>query len=91
LLRSTEVARAPRIECVDQKCRSHDSKATTPCGDTACSAAEYCYEFVGGVAGSQPSYSCKPLGDCQDCACLNVVASQCTGTASAIKVFCAAP
>ena len=62
------------------------------CGDKVCAADEYCNEFVGGVPGSQPTYQCKPLNGCQDCECLEVVvACQCSGSGSAIKVFCAAP
>jgi hypothetical protein len=82
---------AARVECVDQRCRSRNGDATMPCGDKACTADQYCSQFVGGPAGSEPSYSCLPLGDCQDCECLNVIGCQCSGTASAIKVFCAAP
>jgi hypothetical protein len=81
---------APQVECVDQRCRSRNGDATTSCGDKACTADQYCYQFVGGPAGSEPSYSCMPLDDCQDCECLDVIGCQCSGTGSAIKVFCAA-
>ena len=82
---------AAQVECADEQCRSRNSNATTSCGDKACTADQYCYEFVGGPAGSEPSYDCMPLNDCQDCDCLNVVGCQCSGAGSAIKVSCAAP
>jgi hypothetical protein len=82
---------AARAECVDGRCRSRSPQPPTTCGDQTCTASQYCSQFVGGVPGSEPSYSCLPLGDCRDCACLNVGACTCSGAAPAIKVFCAAP
>ncbi len=80
-----------RVDCIDKQCRSRNANETTACGDKACTADQYCYESVGGPAGSVPSYSCEPLGDCRDCACLNVTACRCSGSGAQIKVFCAAP
>ena len=77
--------------CVDQRCQSRGTDAAAPCGEQTCTASQYCEEFVGGPAGSMPSYTCKPLGDCHDCACLNVVGCQCSELNGAVKVFCAAP
>jgi hypothetical protein len=78
-------------ECVDGRCRSRSSTPTIACGTQRCTQAQYCEELVGGPAGSEPSYACRPLGDCRDCACLNVTACQCSENDGAIKVFCAAP
>ena len=60
-------------DCIEGRCQSRSSAATSACGDKKCSEAQYCEQFVGGPAGSEPSYTCRPLGDCQDCACLNVI------------------
>ena len=78
-------------DCIEERCQSRNSAATSACGDKKCTEAQYCEQFVGGPAGSEPSYACRPLGDCQDCECLNVIGCQCSGTGNAIKVFCAAP
>jgi hypothetical protein len=79
-------------DCVEGRCQSRSSGATHACGDKKCTEAQYCEKFVGGVPDSEPSYACRPLGDCQDCACLNVTpACQCDETGGAIEVFCAAP
>lgn len=80
-----------RVECVDGQCRSQSTNPTTACGDVVCSSEQYCYQFVGGPAGSEPSYSCMPLGDCRDCECLSTPGCQCSDTGGSIKVFCAAP
>ncbi len=82
---------AASVACVDKQCRSRNAGATAACGDKVCTATQYCSEFVGGPAGSEPSYNCMPLGNCQDCECLNVIGCQCSGSGSGIKVFCAAP
>jgi hypothetical protein len=79
------------VECIDERCRSQGTNPTTACGDKPCGAQQYCQEFIGGPAGSEPSYTCMPLGDCQDCECLSTPGCQCSGTGSSIKVFCAAP
>jgi hypothetical protein len=78
-------------DCIEGRCQSRNSALTTACGDKKCTEAQYCEEFVGGPAGSEPSYGCRPLGDCSDCACLNVIGCQCSETGGTIKVFCAAP
>jgi hypothetical protein len=78
-------------DCVDGRCQSRNSAATTACGDKRCTEAQYCEELVAGPAGSEPSYACRPLGDCQDCACLNIIGCQCSETGGSIEVFCAAP
>jgi hypothetical protein len=78
-------------DCIEGRCQSRNSELTTACGDKKCTEAQYCEEFVGGPAGSEPSYACRPLGDCRDCACLNVIGCQCSETGGTIKVFCAAP
>jgi hypothetical protein len=78
-------------DCIEGRCQSRSSAATSACGDKKCSEAQYCEQFVGGPAGSEPSYTCRPLGDCQDCACLNVIGCDCSETGGTIKVFCAAP
>lgn len=78
-------------ECVEGRCQSRNSEVTSSCGNQACTETQYCEQFVGGPAGSEPSYTCRPLGDCEDCACLNVVGCQCDESPSGIKVSCAAP
>jgi hypothetical protein len=78
-------------DCIEGRCQSRNSAATTGCGDKKCTEAQYCEQFVGGPAGSEPSYACRPLGDCQDCACVNPLGCQCSETGGTIKVFCAAP
>ena len=78
-------------DCIEGRCQSRNSATTSACGAQKCTEAQYCEQFVGGPAGSEPSYTCRPLGDCQDCACLNVIGCQCSETDGAIKVFCAAP
>jgi hypothetical protein len=78
-------------DCVEGRCQSRNSAVTTTCGDKACTAAQYCEQSVGGPAGSEPSYSCRPLGDCDNCACLNVIGCQCSEAGGTIKVSCAAP
>jgi len=78
-------------DCIEERCQSRSTVATSACGDKKCTEAQYCEQFVGGPAGSEPSYTCRPLGECQDCACLNVIGCQCSETDGTIKVFCAAP
>jgi hypothetical protein len=79
------------VDCVDGLCQSRNSAVTTTCGDKECTAAQYCEQFVGGPAGSEPSYSCRPLDGCRDCACLNVIGCQCSDAGGTVKVSCAAP
>jgi hypothetical protein len=86
-----QASSAAVADCIEGRCRSRESAVSAACGTTHCSQAQYCEEFVGGPAGSEPSYSCKPLGDCKACSCLNVIGCQCTESGGAIKVFCAAP
>jgi len=79
-------------ECIEGKCRSHSLAPTSACGpELRCTATQYCHEVTGGPAGSEPSYACQPLGDCEDCECLEVVGCECTQTDAGIKVYCAAP
>jgi len=79
-------------ECVDGRCRSRATEETSACGpQLKCTATQYCSEMLGGPAGSEPSYNCLPLGDCSDCACLEVVGCQCIEDGDAIRVSCAAP
>lgn len=80
-------------KCVDNQCRSRSTATTFSCGaELTCTTTQYCSQFSGGPAGSEPSYGCLPLGDCQDCACLNVEpACVCAQSGDAIKVSCFAP
>lgn len=80
-------------ECVDHRCRSHSTAATSPCGPLlACTVTQYCSEFSGGASDSEPSYACQPLGDCRACSCLNIGAGcHCSEQNGAIKVGCFAP
>lgn len=78
-------------DCIEGRCRSRNSAVTRVCGDKKCTEAQYCEQLVAGPAGSEPSYSCRPLGECNDCACLNVIGCQCSETGGTIRVFCAAP
>jgi hypothetical protein len=78
-------------ECIEGRCQSRASTSTAACGQTRCSQAQYCEQLVAGPAGSEPSYVCKPLGDCKTCACLNLIGCQCTETGGSINVLCAAP
>ena len=78
-------------DCVDGRCQSRNSAPTTACGPDACTEPHYCQEVTGGPAGSEPSYGCMPLGECRDCACLNLIGCQCSEANGVIKVFCAAP
>ena len=81
------------VACNEGRCQSIYSGSSFGCGDSQCTAQQYCTLISGGQPGSGTSASCSELGDCKSCDCLPAgVGCGCTQDVSGhITVSCAAP
>jgi hypothetical protein len=82
------------VECVAGQCKSRWGGDVLECGDKKCIDRQRCDIFIGGPAGSAPSYSCGYLPPgCNDCSCIDGIGLGCDCAVSDghVTVTCYAP